>query len=80
MKKIFAVLAFAAMAAAPAMAQEVIESGVPTHISGVSTFNANGFHAFASTRGMNRGTAQSGMATDPDANVRLQLQNDINDR
>jgi hypothetical protein len=83
MKKVFAALAFVAIAASPAMAQEVIESGLPTHLSNVSTFNATGMHAYASSpRGATHSVAQTGAAFDPDPNVRLQLQNqaDINDR
>lgn len=78
MKKLFAALVLAAVMASPVMAQEYIPSSVP---NGEAAYPAtsSGFTAFASAPMRTRTVRQqnSHFGTDPDANVRLQLQNEI---
>ena len=67
------------------MAQEFIESGLPTQVAPYSTFNASGYHAYASSRSAavrhERGQVSHFVAY-PDASVytQQQSQNDIIDR
>ena len=85
MKKTIAALILAAAVASPAMAQEFIESGLPTHVAPYSAFNSAGSQAYASTRpaASRHVVKQSSHSNvDPDANASLQQQNqnDIIDR
>jgi hypothetical protein len=84
MKKTIAALILAAAVASPAVAQEVIESSLPTQVAAsYATFNAAGSQAYASTRPAvsHRAVQQRWYSNiDPDANVNSQNQNDIIDR
>jgi len=84
MKKMIAAFVLAAAVASPVMAQEYIPSSVP---NGEAAYPAAtmGLNAFASASASHRGrtvhqasTVGNGayVGTDPDANVRLQLQNE----
>jgi hypothetical protein len=84
MKTTIAALILAAAVASPAMAQEVIESSLPTQVAAsYGTFNAAGSQAYASTRpaASHRTVQQRWYSNvDPYANAPSQNQNDIIDR
>lgn len=84
MKTTIAALILATAVASPAMAQEVIESSLPTQVAAsYATFNAAGSQAYASTRPAvsHNATQQRAYSNvDPYANVSSQNQNDIIDR
>jgi hypothetical protein len=82
MKKMIAALVLAAAVASPVMAQEYIPSSVP---NGEAAYPATSFglNAFASAPARSRAVRQHGaignsmyLGSDPDPNVRLQLQNE----
>jgi hypothetical protein len=84
MKKTIAALILATAIASPAMAQEVIESGLPTHLAAsYAPVNAPGSYAYASSQpaASHRAVQQRWYSNvDPNANVNSQNQNDIIDR
>lgn len=82
MKKMIAALVLATAVASPVLAQEYIPSSVP---NGETAYPAasSGFGAFASASMRTGAVRQYGsvgngvhVGTDPDANVRIQLQNE----
>jgi hypothetical protein len=82
MKKMIAALVLAAAAASPVMAQEYVPSQLP-HPEAAYPATTSGFNAFASASPRARAVRQYGavnngayVGTDPDPNVRLQLQNE----
>ena len=84
MKTTIAALVLAAAVASPAMAQEFIESGLPTHIAApYSAFNTAGANAYASRRPVRHQAQQTphlNVFSDASVYLQQQNQNDIIDR
>lgn len=86
MKTTIAALILAAAVASPAMAQEFIESGLPTQVAApYAAFNTAGSHAYASSplfvsRFDAKRVSHSNVDSYANANPQSQNQNDILDR